>query len=709
MDLSDRLNCLENQMADVAQTLRNIATTVQNISRNLPKNGNTNESLSSQSEEPSGVVLDGTQDFTALPSKDILRSTADLYFKFCHNQPYSLFHESSLRQRIELDEVPTHLLFALLASTVRYSDDPYFEDKSAAVSAYASQSWKSIVMPWNGIQSEPELSIVQTILLLAIIDYTDGRTQGSWIKVGLAIRLAQDFRLQIEPEKDLNPIQQEERRRVFWSFYLCDKLISCGRERPAVILDDQCRLQLPIDENEFRNGNYQQTPTLEHLIDENAFSVISTLSPFAVAAVMASLLGRCAQYALGEQEEQTSSGKTFPWNPRSKYSSIHSSLLQIESELGLSESLVEKITNHFTSSDGTIDQHRAAPLVLSHALFYLCQCLLYHPFLLRQRLVRLGQRSPQSFLAQIFHSCRAAATSLSKLMDEVKSLCCETLSTSHDPFYGYCTMVAGTIHSMFLQSSDPLIVNDATVSFESSLQNLLELSCYWKSCGRMRSRLQDFRDSNAKYSQLVDPAIQEVHLSSADANDLLECLDYSRMSTTPRRKSEPNSTSQLATLSQLPSPFFDEFINLLPFSYTRPMNIFPGAEDIFDNQAMFDSANTFLPTSASMPIYNSIPLQAHMSDPMCTNITSPIPPHSNSMPAPELPQNQTANSTTSFSPSSSQSYGISPGRRESFSHLPNSTSGDMSFMAMPQGGNTNARRLTSPSVSMKRPWYETST
>lgn len=282
----------------------------------------------------------------------------------------------------------------------------------------------------RGSKSDLPLGVFRLLL-----DYTERLTSK-------CCRLAQDFRLQVEPEKSLPPAHSEERRRVFWSFYLCDKMISCGRERPAVILDDQCKLQLPIDEIEFRQGNHQQTPQLENLIDENAFSVISTLSPFAIAVVMASLLGRCAQYALGEQEEQTSSGKLFPWNPRSKYSSIHSSLLQIESELGFSESLAEKITLQFTTSEGTIDQHRAAPLVLSHALFFLCQCLLYHPFLLRQRIVRLGQRTPQSFLAQTFNSCRAAATSLSRLMDEVKSLYCENLSTSHDPFYGYCTMVS---------------------------------------------------------------------------------------------------------------------------------------------------------------------------------------------------------------------------------------------------------------------------
>lgn len=248
-------------------------------------------------------------------------------------------------------------------------------------------------------------------------------------------------------------------------------------------------------------------------MDENTFSAISTLSPFAIATVMASLLGRCAQYALGEQEEQTSRSKRLPWNPPSKYSSIHSNLLQIESELGLSKWLAEKTTKHFLSPDGVIDQHRAAPLVLSHALFYLCQCLLYQPFLLRQRLVRLGQCTPQSFLSQIFQSSRTAAISPSRLMDEVKSLCCENLPTSHDPFHGHCTMVsnnltcyavltahkvAGTIHSMFLQSTDPLIAHGAMASLESSLHNLQASSYYWKPCGMMRSQLGDFRDSSGE-------------------------------------------------------------------------------------------------------------------------------------------------------------------------------------------------------------------
>ena len=443
--------------------------------------------------------------FSKPPPMETIIGAADVYFRFCHNQPYSLFHEESFRNRLASNDVPQHLLYAFLASAVRYSTDPYYTDKVGAISTYAMQSWKAMVLPWNGIETDAGISTVQTILLLAIIDYTgklqdceliltkkaradsskDGKTQGAWIKVGLAIRIAQDFRLMLEPDPDLAPIHQEERRRVFWSFYIADKLISCGRERPAAILDEDCMVQLPCDENAFRAGNRQQTLTIGQVTSEAPHILLNSLSPFALTTVMASTLGRCAQYTLGEQENPGPGGQCSPWSPKSKFSTIQSTLLQLESDFGLGESLIEKIRRNFTRVDGTIDQHRGAPLVFSHALFHLCRCLLYHPFLLKQRLENTGVKAPHSFVVQAFDGCKAAAMSLSKLMDEVKRLSCETLSTYYDPFYGYCTMVAGTIHALFSHSNDRHVVEASRTSFETTMRNLEELSLYWKSSSLM--------------------------------------------------------------------------------------------------------------------------------------------------------------------------------------------------------------------------------
>lgn len=360
----------------------------------------------------------------------------------------------------------------------------------------------------------------------------------------------------------MSPIQQEERRRVFWSFYLCDKLVSCGRERPSTILEEHCSLQLPSDENEWRIGQYQSTPTLETLRDENNTGAINKLGPFAKTIVIASLLGRCTQYTLGEQEETSPGVRMHPWNPRSKFSSIHSVILEHESEFELRESLSDKISRFCLSNDGTIDLHRAAPLALYHALFFLCQCLVYHPFLIKRRLARVGQKAPLSFLIQTFNACRLAAGSLSRLMGDVRSVTNEALTTSYDPFYGYCTMVAGVIHSMFLHTDDSHNREAARLSLEASVQNLKELSYYWKSCAMMLSRLEEFRLNSSRYASLVDPEAQEILLSTDDMNDLIDCLDYVKMSTTPHRRSA--SCAEIPAISQLPSPFFEELVNLLP-------------------------------------------------------------------------------------------------------------------------------------------------
>ena len=108
---------------------------------------------------------------------ETIAGATDIYFHYCHNRPYSLFHEESFRNRLASNEVPQHLLFAFLASAVRYSEGPYHEDKVSAISTYSVQAWKAMALPWNGIETDVGIIIVRTILLRAIIDYT-GQSYG---------------------------------------------------------------------------------------------------------------------------------------------------------------------------------------------------------------------------------------------------------------------------------------------------------------------------------------------------------------------------------------------------------------------------------------------------------------------------------------------------------------------------------------------------
>ncbi|KAK6381500.1 hypothetical protein LTS17_004558 [Exophiala oligosperma] len=699
-EIQSRLLAIEYQLSELSKTMKVISSSLHFQANhqflNSSSHSSTSQSLS-QPPDKDTLVSQGlpSSQYNKLPPLDVILGACDVYFRYCHNQPYSLFHEESFRDKLSSGDIPTHLLYAFLASTIRYTEDPYFSDKVAALAAYANLSWKSIVMPWNGIQSDGELSIVQTILLLAIIDYTDGRTHGSWIKVGLAIRLAQDFRLMVEPDHSLPFHQQEERRRVFWSFFICDKLISCGRDQPATISDEHCKLQLPCDEVAFRTGNAQQTLTLDRIHGEEHATSLSSLNPFALSTIMASTLWKCARYALDEEEDLSPGGQYAPWNPHSKYSSLHSTLLHLETNLGLHEPLNERILQQFTSNGGMVDQHRGAPLVFAHALFHVCQCLLFHPFLLKRRLSGLGYRAPLSFLVHAFAACQNAASALSRLMDDVKALCCETLTTHYDPFYGYCATVAAAVHSLFCLSPDSVIVAEATKAFDSSIQSLKELAFYWRSCAYMKTRLEEFHTRSVRYSSLVDPREQELQLEDDDVSELLECLDYSRMSTHHQRKTQ--SATTVAGISQFPSPLFDEFVSLLPFSTNRQVG------DMSFEPFFVGLMTPDLSTNAV-----HVPLDIPVKQSQSTDLPLSIP-HAAAMVPESFPVESAT--TSSISPTASHRSQVQASRGVSYgSTNPVSTlirNGELSQSSQPDDPFTTVRprRVTNSSVC-QRPWYE---
>lgn len=418
-----------------------------------------------------------------LPPMETVMSAADVYFQCCHNQPYSLFHEDSFKAKLAMGQLPHHLVFAILASAARHSSDIPSGNKKEVIANYSMESWKALVLPWNGIEDRMGISIVQTILLLAIIDYTDGRTQGAWLKVGLGIRIIQDFGLMREPDPNLPVTEQEERRRIFWSFYICDKLMSCGREKPLAMLDENCKVNLPCDEHEFRSGKpWPKTPTLHEITQDlncAESASVTPLSPYSMAVKMASILGQCTHYALGEYQSSVS-GSLVPWSPTSTLSAINSALLQIESDFGLNNALLDVIRQHYLREDDSIDGHPAAPLFFARTLFHLCHCLLRHPIVFRRRLFSHGGRAPLSFIVHALDTCRNHARSLVTLIREIRELNCPALSPLFDPFYGYCIMVAGTIHSLFLHSSDSTVTDESQVYLESCLQMLAEQSTVWK-------------------------------------------------------------------------------------------------------------------------------------------------------------------------------------------------------------------------------------
>jgi hypothetical protein len=147
----------------------------------------------------------------------------------------------------------------------------------------------------------PNIQRIQALLMLALHDW--GNCQGikSWTSLGVGTRYAQILGLQYQDDLDNEPqafptalaleaanmgigphkaprattgladdfIEQETRRRIFWSCFNLDRYLSSGKFRPQMLNAKDIRIQLPSSERAFLFGERVRTALLseddEHL------------------------------------------------------------------------------------------------------------------------------------------------------------------------------------------------------------------------------------------------------------------------------------------------------------------------------------------------------------------------------------------------------------------------------------------------------------
>ena len=279
----------------------------------------------------------------------------------------------------------------------------------------------------------------------------------------------------MESAPHLSLSEQEERRRIFWSIYLLDRLVSCGRARPPAIVDTSCRLQLPCDEVTWRLGLPHSSLTLEDFIYRVPSSP-DQWSPFANVITVAYTLGKTAQYMLQQLNIRS---RDPPWDANSDFAWILSDLLYLESVLKVWMSPKDLVVQ-WTSESGWIDQQCAGPVIFARALFHLCYCLLHHPFLLRKRLDLCQRAAPSSFLSRAFDTAQKHSKSLLDLLSEVQ----EAGATAHIPFYGYCTLVAGSIAALYVNQSLESERTELALILQRSKKLLQEIK-HWKTVSSM--------------------------------------------------------------------------------------------------------------------------------------------------------------------------------------------------------------------------------
>ncbi|KAH7064098.1 fungal-specific transcription factor domain-containing protein [Paraphoma chrysanthemicola] len=494
-----------------------------------------------------------SSDLTALLDTKTLQSLADVYFSCCHRQPYSLFHEKTFRRNLTNAAVPSYLLLAFVATAVRFSKDPCFEGRQTeCTDYYAKLAWSEIVQEAFSDSHSMNIGIVQASSMLGVIDYIAGRDQLAWVKFGLSTRFAQTLQLGNEPDGSMPINEAEERRHTFWSVYILDRLSSCGKNRPFVLLDSDCTSRLPLNRNPALDETASQAPTLAEIHDIPDQAPLKNTDHFALTIFMVSAFGDIVRWAFNHSAAKSRP----PWDARSNFARIKGVLTSFESYSEACDGNFAEILDRDFLFDGVLNDRAVCHFAYAHLLYHVNQCLLHHPFIVRQQLKSLVVKIPVSFLRNAVAKSKEHAVQVTTILHILQQRGCKT----YPSFYGYGAGLAGTIHRLHARNSRSTDAWAAEANFDACTQFLDQQPVVWESYRRISGVLKDFEPSTALATSLLSHSLDSIPYDSVTEEDLWQMCDYSWLTNSARRPSMSNETPtkpKLNFLATTPSPELD--------------------------------------------------------------------------------------------------------------------------------------------------------
>ncbi|KAI1301985.1 fungal-specific transcription factor domain-containing protein [Xylaria venustula] len=418
----------------------------------------------------------------SIPSDALL----DTYFTRFHAKPYHILDESSVRQRLRLNQLPPNLVHAIYAVAARYTPHPTGYQSAVRLSEnFASMSRKEIDI------DEPTIDTLQTLLLLVIAYIASGKGKKAYMLLTNAIGMAMALELhrEVDPNAPIAPLEREMRRRLFWSCYLLDRFIACGSKRPCLIGDKTIFLRLPcwfptpgglpVEGEFFQSGS-------------NLHSLQGGGRKFQGGSAMLIDISR----VLGVTNRYLAAGGVkgdshFPWHTLSKLS-------KIRQDLDIWASGTEDV---FSSLDTLFGHPECTVLVLSKLVYHLIYCLIYRPFLPIDlaELAVTGQH--QSWQIEATNMCFLHANAITELVELGK----QTGTTEWPAFVGYCLCTAGTVHihgthynRVGTRGGDMGTFAASADFLSREMQQLSELRYAWASVQHQREVLQNVFNAHAE-------------------------------------------------------------------------------------------------------------------------------------------------------------------------------------------------------------------
>ncbi|KAJ5090307.1 C6 transcription factor [Penicillium argentinense] len=478
-----------------------------------------------------------------LPPWDEIIPVAELYLSYCDSQPLPLFHRSSFLASLPIRDV--EIIYAILALGLRFSDT-YHDARELAeqVNSYAEVA-RGLVM--KRVSEGPvEISTLQCLCLLGLVDFTNGNTHRSSIHSSLAMNLAQCANLGIETRPPSDPIVREERRRCFWSICLLKRLH--GSE--FSILDPPDVTGPPYPQSP---GRPPRIMSPGPSISGNRRSTIQDQGINAYVIMLSEAFARTLRYV----QHRGRPGKVPPWSPDSEYSKILA--LQMEMETRMPHTHRYKSANLNDRSLEELQAHREywGPWFLNQFLYHTILCVLNHPLLLSLSLRTFRSTIPEIFLQ---HTSDLISSHTTWIIHFINYLTEKSFRVS-DPVLGYSAAVVATIELQLSFTENAAIRSEKRSRFTKCVTFVQAIGQTWPHMARLARKLVHLEDAvSATYQPDLDTQNQSLLI---DLSRFWEILEYSSNSDADSARrlfgeslctGPPPVTAEVSQTSPLPAP-----------------------------------------------------------------------------------------------------------------------------------------------------------
>lgn len=415
----------------------------------------------------------------------------DTYFSRFHGKPYYILDESSTRQRIQSNQLPPFLSYAIWAIASRHTPHPRGQEAAARLSDdYAERARRCINV------DEPSTDCLQGLLLLSVAFIASGKDKKAYMLITSAVgmSIALELHREIDAQAQVSPVDREHRRRLFWTCYICDRFSACGSNRSPLINDHDISLRLPswcfTSSPLAVNGEYFQPGSNLNFSPSSGKKAQGSTG---ILIDVTRILGKTNRYLVAGGVKGDSH---FPWHSLS-------SLSKIRQELDLWASVAGPV---FSDLHALFHRPEATIAFLSKLLYHLIHCLLYRPFLPIDLADLAGHGQHQSWQIEATKMCFWHANAIGELADAAR----QAGTVEWPAIVGFCISTAATVHLHGAHYTNPSTYGGDVSVFRASsdllfleIQLLSELHFSWATARHQSQTLQGICNAHGELVQAM--------------------------------------------------------------------------------------------------------------------------------------------------------------------------------------------------------------